>query len=86
MNRTPFTESIVEQATLAWLESVGWSARNGAEIAPGESAAERDDYSQVVLTQRLCDALARLNPALPAEALEDTFSKLAGCVAEIVPA
>jgi type I restriction enzyme, R subunit len=29
-----------------------------------------------VLTQRLRDALARLNPALPAEALEDAFRKL----------
>ena len=38
-----FTESVVEEAALAWLESVGWSVRNGAEIAPGEPAAERDD-------------------------------------------
>lgn len=36
-----FTESVVEQAAPAWLESAGWSARNGAEIAPGESNAER---------------------------------------------
>ncbi|HWQ70585.1 MAG TPA: type I restriction endonuclease subunit R [Patescibacteria group bacterium] len=70
------TESTVEQAALAWLESVGWQVRNGAEIAPGEPAAERDDYGQVVLVQRLRDALARLNPALPAEALEDAFRKL----------
>ena len=71
-----FTESVVEQAALAWLESVGWVVRNGAEIAPGEPAAERDDYGQVVLAQRLRDALARLNPALPAAALEDSFRKL----------
>jgi type I restriction enzyme R subunit len=71
-----FTESVVEQAALAWLESVGWQVRNGAEIAPGAPAAERDDYGQVVLTQRLRDALARLNPALPAEALKDAFRKL----------
>ncbi len=70
------TESTVEQAALAWLESVGWQVRNGAEIAPGEPAAERDDYGQVVLGQRLRDALARLNPALPAGALDDAFRKL----------
>lgn len=73
---TAFTESIVEQAALAWLESAGWRIRNGAGIAPGEPAAERDDYGQVVLAQRLRDALARLNPALPADALEDAFRKL----------
>ncbi len=76
MHSTTFTESVVEQAALAWLESVGWSVVHGPEIAPGEPAAERDDYGQVVLAQRLRDALARLNPALPAEALEDAFRKL----------
>ncbi len=51
------TESVVEQAALAWLESLGWEVRNGAEIAPGGPGAERDDYPQVALAQRLCDAL-----------------------------
>jgi len=73
---TAFDESVVEAAALAWLESVGWRVRNGAEIAPGESGAERDDYGQVVLARRLRDALAWLNPALPAEALGDAFRKL----------
>jgi type I restriction enzyme R subunit len=71
-----FTESVVEEATLAWLESVGWRLRNGAEIAPGEPAAERDDYGQVVLAQRLRDTLARLNSALPSDALDNAFRKL----------
>ena len=71
-----FSESVVEQAALAWLESIGWQVRNGAEIAPGEPAAERDDYGPVVLAQRLRDALARLNPTLPTEALEVVFRKL----------
>jgi type I restriction enzyme, R subunit len=68
-----FTESVVERAGLAWLEGLGWSVRHGAEIAPG---AERGDYRQVILEQRLRDALALLNPALPAEALEEAFRKL----------
>ena len=38
---TTFSESVVEQAALAWLESVGWLLHHGAEIAPGEPAAER---------------------------------------------
>jgi putative transcriptional regulator len=36
-----FTESVVEQAALAWLESLGWTVRHGLEIAPGEPGAER---------------------------------------------
>jgi len=70
------TESIIEQATLAWLERLGWMVKHGPEIAPGELAAERPDYGQVMLAQRLQDALAQLNPTLPAEALADAFRKL----------
>ena len=50
--------------------------RNGAEIAPGEPTAERADYRQVVLDQRLRDALARLNPEPARRGVEDAFRKL----------
>lgn len=73
---TSFTESDVEEAALDWLKRAGWQVRNGAEIAPGEPAAERDDFGQVALARRLRDALARLNPRLPAEALDDAHRKL----------
>jgi len=76
VNDTSFTESVVEQAALAWLENVGWSIKNGLDIAPDMPAAERRDYGQVILERRLRDALARLNSELPAEALEDVFRKL----------
>jgi type I restriction enzyme R subunit len=71
-----FTESIVEDATLAWLESLGYAIMNGLDTAPGEPAAERRDYSQVVLEDRLRQTLARLNPTLPSESLEEAFRKL----------
>jgi type I restriction enzyme R subunit len=60
-----FNESVVEQAALAWMESVGWRIAQDPDIAPDMPAAERRDYGEVVLAQRLRDALARLNPALP---------------------
>ncbi len=69
-------ESIVESAALAWLSELGWQVRHGTEIAPDGLFAERQDYGQVVLEQRLRDALARLNPDLPPEALQDAFRKL----------
>jgi type I restriction enzyme, R subunit len=71
-----FTESVVEQAALAWLESAGWQVAHGPEVAPDTPKAERAGYNDVVLTRRLRDTLARLNPALPAEALEDAYRKL----------
>ena len=73
---TAFTESVVEQAALAWLEGLGWRVTHGLEIAPGEAGAERADYAQVVLEARLRGALARLNPVLPPQALEDVFRRL----------
>jgi type I restriction enzyme R subunit len=72
---TSFTESIVEEAALAWLESLGWTVHNGSDMLPG-TAAERADYGQSILSGRLRDALARLNPTLPAEAMEDALRRL----------
>ena len=76
MTDSGVTESVVEQAALAWLESLGWDVLHGPDIAPGEPAAERGNYGQVVLERRLRDALAWLNPDLPTEALEAAFRKL----------
>ena len=70
------TESEVEAAALKWLESTGWSLGHGPDIAPDAPGAERADYGEVVLGRRLRDALARLNPDLPASALDDAFRKL----------
>ena len=71
-----FTESVVEEAALAWLESAGWQIAHGPDIAPDMPAAERREYGEVVLGRRLRDALEWLNPQVPAEALKDTFRKL----------
>ena len=71
-----FTESEVEDATLEWLEGLGWKVAHGPDIAPHAAGAERSDYSEVILEHRLLDALDLLNPDLPAKALEDAFRKL----------
>ena len=70
------TESTVEDAALDWLTSLGWNIAHGPNIAPDTMGAERADYGQVVLAQRVRDTLARLNPDLPAAALDDAFRKL----------
>ncbi len=73
-----FAESVVEDAALAWLEAFGYAILHGPDIAAGMPGAERRDpgYRDVVLERRLRDALLRLNPELPADALEDAFRKL----------
>lgn len=76
MKSKGISESTVEQASLAWLEAIGWRVLSGPEIAPGEPSAERDDFRQVVLAGGLQEALARLNPGIPSEALEEAFLKI----------
>ena len=70
------TESVVEQAALEWFRALDYQVSFGPSIAPGEPAAERETYEQVLLEGRLRDALRRLNPVLPTEALEEAFRKL----------
>lgn len=71
-----FAEGDVEIALLDWLAELGYAVINGARIAPGEEEAEREGFGEVVLARRLREALIRLNPSLPSEALEDAFRKV----------
>ena len=70
------SESAVEEAALGWLTALGWSVARGPDVAPDTPNAERGDYGEVVLGERLRAALARLNPDLPDEALHDARRKL----------
>ena len=76
MSDASLSESTVEAATLAWLEGCGWAVANGPDVAPDTQTAARVDYSQVVLEERLRSVIARLNPNLPADALDDALRRL----------
>ena len=62
-------ESIVEDAALEWFGELGYAVGHGPQLAPGEPAAERDSFSEVVLVGRLREATRRLNPAIPSRTL-----------------
>ncbi len=70
------TEADVERVALDWLVGLGWAVAHGPEIGPDGVQPERADYGTVVLEGRLRDALARLNPSLPDEALENALRRL----------
>ena len=70
------TEDTVEQLAIEWFQSMGYLHMDGRTIAPGEAAAERDSFKDVVLERRLRDAIERLNPQIPSEAREDAFRKV----------
>ena len=58
-------ESNAEATTLEWFEGLGYACKNGLQIAPVEPAAKRDSFGEVALVGRFCDAIWRLNPAVP---------------------
>jgi type I restriction enzyme R subunit len=70
------TESIVEDAALTWFGELGYAVGHGPQMAPGEPAAERDSFGEVVLVGRLREALRQLNPTLPEEAREEALRKV----------
>ncbi len=71
-----FTESTVEEAALEILEGLGYTSLHGPDIAPGELFAERAEYSDILLLGRLKQALAKINPKIPAVAIEEAVRKL----------
>jgi type I restriction enzyme R subunit len=70
------TESVVEEATLAWLAHHGWQVAYGIDASPDGSAPERASNGDVILAARLADAVDRLNPAIPADARADAIRKV----------
>ena len=69
-------ESVVEEAALEWLSGMGLATANGPDLAHDGAAPERQSYADVVLVERLCMALANINPTIPPDAIEDAIRKL----------
>lgn len=72
----PLTEATLEEAALTWFGELGYAVLNGGIIAPGEKAAERASFGDVVLVERLREAIARLNPSIPTEGQEEAVRKV----------
>ncbi len=71
------TESAVEEAALEILSGIGYSTAYGPELASDGLFAERSpSFEDTVLAGRLEAALGRINPNLPAGAVEDAVRKL----------
>lgn len=71
------TESAVEAAAIEWFEKLGYAYAYGPAITATGHEAERADNKQVVLKDRLIQALTRINPGIPAAALEKAAAALA---------
>src|SRR5690625_2191666 len=65
-----FHEDDLEQATLDWLEDLGYETLNGPDIAMDGEYPKRTSYQDVVLIDRLEEALHKNNPSASSESIE----------------
>lgn len=70
------TEDQLEQECLGWLGELGYTPLYGPHIAHDGSDPQRESYRDVVLTERLRAAIARLNPKVPQAAREDALRQV----------
>ena len=71
-----FTEDLLEQAAIEILQELDYSYAFGPDIAYDGDAPERNNYKDVLLEQRVKDALFSINRHLPEEALEEAYRKI----------
>jgi type I restriction enzyme R subunit len=71
-----FTEDLLEEAAIEILQSLGYDYVFGPDISLGGDYEERLDYREVVLGNRVKDALFRINKDIPAEALEEAYRRI----------
>lgn len=69
-------EDIVEQASMAWFEFLGYDLNYGPETAPGAENQLRTDYTDVFLGEKLRNALSNINSQFPSSAIEEACLKL----------
>ncbi len=73
--RNSISENEIEEIALGYLQSLGYNYLNGLVISPDGEHPERQ-YTDVVLTTRLRDAIDKLNPAITQDAKEDALKKV----------
>ncbi len=71
-----FVEDHVEEAALEWLGELGWTIAHGPDVSPDSPQPLRAAYQDVVLIDRLRDAVGRLNPSIPADTREEAIRRI----------
>jgi type I restriction enzyme R subunit len=69
------SEDHIEQVIIQEFIELGYQYINGTDISPDGSMPERE-YNEVVLKNRLQEAIAKLNPTVPYEAQEEALRKV----------
>lgn len=70
------TESDIEEFTIDLLENLGYHYIYAPDIAPDSDSPERESFEDVLLLERLQNAVGKINPKIPAEAREDALKQI----------
>ena len=76
MTKNSFYESHLEEAALEWFEELNYEIIFGPDIGPEGEYPEREDYGDVVLVERLKEALTRINPKFLDDVVEDALRQI----------
>lgn len=71
-----FTEGLLEEAVIEILQEMDYDYVFGPEIGHDGERIERKGYREVILEERLRDALYKFNRDLPEDALEEAYRKI----------
>lgn len=71
-----FTEDLLEEAAIEILQGLGYEHVFAPDISVDGQYPERKDYKEVILEQRIQDALFKINKDLPSVALEEAYRQI----------
>ena len=70
------TESAIEDFAIQLFERLGYDSLYAPDIAPDGEHPERRHYDEVVLGERLRQAVQRINPSVPHHALQEAVKEV----------
>jgi len=70
------TESSIETLTIERLQALGFDYVYAPDFAPDSTNPERESFSEVLLTRRMRNAIARINRTLPPAALDEAIKTI----------
>ncbi|MBD2596788.1 type I restriction endonuclease subunit R [Nostoc spongiaeforme FACHB-130] len=68
--------SVAMESLLTWFEVIGYTVELEADIAAGRHPQERNNLTEVILSDRLRYALQRINPQISSAAIQATIRQL----------
>jgi type I restriction enzyme, R subunit len=73
---TRITENTIESFAIELLEKLGYEYIYAPDIAPDAENPERNSFEEVLLVNRLQNAVKRINPSIPADAQTEAIKEI----------